>query len=78
MHAIKTRLAAIRTKGYAHTQQEYLLGDISIAAPIVDAGGKVIGAINVAFAKLRWRGVQDEQGISDLVVAAASAISGLS
>ena len=65
MHAIKTRLAAIRTKGNAHTQQEYLLSE------------KGIGAINVAFAKLRWRGVQDEQGISDLVVAAASAISGL-
>ena len=76
IRAIKSRLAAIRANGYAHTEQEYFLGDISTAAPILDTSGKVLGAINVAVAKPRWRGGQDERGISELVMAAASAISG--
>ena len=74
--AIKARLAAIRAAGYAHTEEEYFLGDISTAAAILDAGGRVLGAINVAVAKPRWKGARDERRISSLVMTAAYSISG--
>lgn len=74
--AIKERLSAIRAAGYAHTEDEYFLGDISTAAAILDAHGNPVGAINVAVAKPRWNGLEDERRISDLAITAAAAISG--
>lgn len=74
--AIKDRLQKIRSQGYAHSEEEYFLGDISTAAAIVNASGRAIGAINVAVAKPRWKGQKDEARISGLVIAAAAAISG--
>lgn len=73
--AIRDRLEEIRHNGYAHTEEELFLGDISTAAAIRDARGRVIAAVNVAIAKHRWRAV-DEGKIADLVIAAATAISG--
>lgn len=74
--AIKARLSAIRAAGYAHAEEEYFFGDISTAAAILDANGRPVGAINVAVAKPRWNGEEDERRISDLVITAAAAISG--
>jgi len=73
--SIRERLAAIRKAGYAHAEEEYFLGDISTAAAILGADGKVLGAINVAVAKPRWKGERDERRIADLVVSTAAAIS---
>lgn len=75
---ILKRLAAIRRRGYSHTEGEYYLGDISTAAAIVNAHGYPIGAVNVAVSRTRWRGSKDEKRIADLVIAAATAISGQS
>ena len=74
--AIKERLAAIRKAGYAHTEEEYFLGDMSTAAAIVDSTGKIMGAINVAVAKPRWKGARAERRIADLLISTAAAISG--
>ena len=73
--AIKQRLAEIRTAGYAHTEEEYFLGDISTAAAVLDRRGRVLGAVNVAVAKPRWNGAADERRIADLVISTASALS---
>lgn len=73
--AIRDRLAAIRVAGYAHTEEEYFLGDISTAAAVRDARGRVVGAINVAVAKPRWNGQADERRIADLVISTAAAVS---
>lgn len=73
--AIRERLQDIRGKGYAHTKEEYYLGDISTAAPVRNASGYAIGAVNIAVAKSRWGGREDEKRIADLVISAASAIS---
>lgn len=74
--AIKDRLAAIKTAGYAHAEEEYFLGDISTAAAMLDPRGRVVGAVNVAVAKPRWNGAADERKFADLVISTASAISG--
>jgi IclR family pca regulon transcriptional regulator len=73
---IQKRLDAFRKQGYAHTRGEYYIGDISTAAAIVDARGYPIAAVNVAVSRTRWRGAKDEQRVSNLVIAAAGAISG--
>jgi IclR family pca regulon transcriptional regulator len=72
---ILERLALFRKRGYSHTKGEYYIGDISTAAPIVDARGYPVAAVNVAVSRTRWRGAKDEQRISNLVIAAAGAIS---
>jgi len=73
--AIIRRLARVRELGYAHTEEEFYLGDISTAAAILDSNGRPIGAVNVAIPKPRWKGEQDERRIADLVIAAAASVS---
>jgi len=72
--AIQARLRTIRDKGYAHTREEYFLGDISVAVAIAGADGTAAGAINIAVAKDRWRGAEDERRFARLLQGAAAAI----
>jgi DNA-binding IclR family transcriptional regulator len=73
--AILARLAEVRLRGYAHTEEEYMLGDYSTAAPVVDHTGIAQAAVNIAVAKPRWHGGDDERRLADLVIATAGAIS---
>lgn len=43
-----------RKTGYAWANEEYYRGDINIAAPLYDAGGHPLGAINVSLPTSRW------------------------
>jgi IclR family transcriptional regulator, pca regulon regulatory protein len=71
----KERIALIRKQGYAHTEDEYFVSDISTAAAITDAQGRGIGAVNIAVARSRWQVDRDEKRFADLVISTASAIS---
>lgn len=71
--AIRQRLAKVRAAGYAHTEEEYLLGAISTAAAVRGPQGHIVGAINVAVTKHRWKS-EDEPRFADLVISTASAI----
>lgn len=73
--AIRRRLASIRDQGYAHTSEEYLMGDVSTAAVAKDPGERRMAAVNVALSKARWQGAKDERRYANLVISAASAIS---
>jgi DNA-binding IclR family transcriptional regulator len=72
---IKERLVQIRKQGYAHTEDEYFVADISTAAAITNAHGRGIGAVNIAITRSRWQADRDEKRFADLVVSTASAIS---
>ncbi|SAL66833.1 IclR family transcriptional regulator [Caballeronia humi] len=72
---IKDRIAQIRRQGYAHTEDEYFVSDISTAAAITNAHGRGIGAVNIAVARSRWQADRDEKRFADLVISTASAIS---
>jgi IclR family pca regulon transcriptional regulator len=72
---IKERLVHIRKQGYAHTEDEYFVADISTAAAITNAHGRGIGAVNIAITRSRWQADRDEKRFADLVVSTASAIS---
>lgn len=72
---IKERIAQIRKQGYAHTEDEYFVSDISTAAAITNAHGRAVGAVNIAVARPRWHADRDERRFADLVISTASAIS---
>jgi DNA-binding IclR family transcriptional regulator len=72
---IKDRIAQIRKQGYAHTEDEYFVSDISTAAAITNAHGRGVGAVNIAVARSRWHADRDERRFADLVISTASAIS---
>ena len=46
-HAIRARLAVVRDRGWSHSEAERVSGSSSVAAPIFDASGEVLGAISV-------------------------------
>jgi DNA-binding IclR family transcriptional regulator len=75
VRAIKRRLAQIRQCGYAHTAEEYVLGDMTTAAAVTDAVGRAVAAVSVAVSKARWRGKSDEKRYANLVISTAAAIS---
>ncbi|MCE9658520.1 MAG: helix-turn-helix domain-containing protein [Burkholderiales bacterium] len=72
---IKARLARIRAAGYANTQDELFADDISTAAPVLDARGRAIGALNIAVSRARWNAERDADRYADLLRAAATAVS---
>jgi DNA-binding IclR family transcriptional regulator len=41
--------------GYALNNQEAFVGDLSVAAPLVDRQGHPLGAVNIAVPTPRWR-----------------------
>jgi IclR family pca regulon transcriptional regulator len=72
---IVAALAEIRTRGYALSDQETYLGDLSTAAPVRDHDGRVRAAVNIAVPTPRWSLAQMEQELTPIVVETARAIS---
>jgi len=68
-------IAAARRDGVAVSNQECFLGDISTAAPVFDASGQVLGAVNIAVPASRWTPEQVSLRLSPLIVRTAAAIS---
>jgi DNA-binding IclR family transcriptional regulator len=55
LDALRRALAAARKLGYALNDQEAFIGDLSVAAPLLDARGRPVGAVNVAVPTPRWQ-----------------------
>jgi IclR family pca regulon transcriptional regulator len=72
---ILARLERVRAVGYAHTENELYLGDIATAVAVTASDGSLVGAINAAVARPRWKGEEDEARLSSLLMAAARAVS---
>jgi IclR family pca regulon transcriptional regulator len=49
------KLREARELGYALNDQEAFVGDISVAAPLLDADGLPVGAVNIAVPWPRWQ-----------------------
>lgn len=64
-----------RKRGFALTVEEYFHGDLSIAAPVLNPGGKVIGAVNIAATTARYTPTEMESKFAKLVAATAHSIS---
>jgi DNA-binding IclR family transcriptional regulator len=70
------RLAEVYIKGYAVVSEEMFLGDISVAAPVLDSSGRPVAAINVASSTSHWTVAEAEAKFATTVVATANAASG--
>lgn len=68
-------LPEIRRKGYALSNQESYVGDLSAAAPVLNHHGEVVAAVNIAVPTPRWTIEQLEQKLAPVVVETARAIS---
>jgi IclR family pca regulon transcriptional regulator len=68
-------LARARADGYSVNDQEAFVGDLSVAAAIVDRSGAPVGAINIAVPTPRWQRRTLERELAPRVVATAREIS---
>lgn len=69
------RIQMAAEKGYAIVMNETVLGDISVAAPITDHRGLVVGAINISVPTTRWTLASAEAKLVPHVQVAATSIS---
>ena len=67
-------IAIGRQQGYVACFEELYLGDASIAAPIMGAGNKVVGAISIATTLARFNREEVISRYSSLIIAAARSI----
>ncbi|KEA64118.1 Transcriptional regulator, IclR family [Marinobacterium lacunae] len=73
---ILARLPVFRQQGYALTEEEYYLSDLSISAPILDAAGQPRAAVSISISRLRGP-VNMEADFSALLIATARQLSKL-
>lgn len=76
MSELTSKLREAAAKGYAVCSEEILINDVSIAAPILDGGGRPVAAVNLAMSKTHCEPLEAERRFALLVVATARAISG--
>lgn len=69
------RLAEAKQRGYSVVDQEVLVGEISIAAPIFDYAGTPVAAVSVPVPMTRWSVKSVQKTLAPHVVETARAIS---
>lgn len=73
--AIFERVAACRRLGYASNEEELFIGDMGLAAPIVNSQGVAVGAVHVSPPASRWNMAEAQKKLAPLVMECARAIS---
>lgn len=73
---ILSRIEEARSRGFAHASEEFYIGDLNIAAPLVGPDGVGIGAINISCPTNRWTISKMEADLAPLLVQTARRISG--
>lgn len=72
---LQQALADARRLGYALNDQEAFIGDISIAAPLIDRFGAPVGAVNIAVPSPRWGLDEVRRTLAPQVLATARSIN---
>lgn len=75
LDALASILSQVREDGYVINNQEAFIGDISLAAPIMNAEHEVLGAINIAVPSPRWSVEKSREELVPLVLDCARRIS---
>jgi IclR family transcriptional regulator, pca regulon regulatory protein len=73
----RRRLAAIRKRGYDTDDQGVMLENRAIAAPVFDAAGVAVGAINITASAHRVTMTEIEEELGPLVVECAQVVSSI-
>lgn len=72
--ALRTALAAIRTRGTAVEHQESNPDVSCVAAPVRDRAGRVIAALSISVPMIRWSGARERE-LSELAAKGAQDLS---
>jgi IclR family pca regulon transcriptional regulator len=76
--AIMAEIRKARTQGFALTEQETSIGDISIAAPVRRADGSSTAAVNISVSAADWKGADVARKLGPTIIDLARAVSGAS
>jgi len=74
--SLRRKIAEARAAGYALTLEERLLGEIALAAAIVDRAGAPIGAVHVAGSLAEWEPEAFCKRMAPLAIETAKSLSG--
>lgn len=72
--ALTAELGAIRSRGYARSDQDVTIGIAAFGSPVLNHRGELVAALSVS--GLRERVIDREEAVSSLLVATAAEISG--
>lgn len=72
---IERELNQVRSHGYAIAEEQCYIGEISAAAPILDANGYPIAALNVSVPTSRWTADTVRAELVPIILETANAIS---
>lgn len=72
---IMARIVECRHMGYATNAEELFLGDMGIAAPILNRKGEALGAVHVSPPTSRWTMDEARKKLAPMVIECARAIS---
>jgi IclR family transcriptional regulator, pca regulon regulatory protein len=72
---ILAELSIARERGYAVNQEELFLGDMVLAAPVLNASGQPVGALNIVAPTGRWSREEAEYRLGPPLVQCARAVS---
>jgi IclR family pca regulon transcriptional regulator len=73
--ALMRILEDVRQRGYCIAEQETYLGDMSIAAPVLDSAGRPVAAVNIAVPTTRWSQADCRRQLVPTVLETARVIS---
>lgn len=73
--AIMERIAACRQVGYATNCEELFLGDMGVAAPILNSKGQPVAAVHLSPPTSRWTLEEAQRKLAPMVLECARAIS---
>lgn len=72
--AIMERIRAVRETGYSLAIEEVLVGEIAVAAAVLDGAGRPVGAIHIAASLAEWQPDEFVSRAGPLVTAAAAGL----
>jgi IclR family pca regulon transcriptional regulator len=72
----RTHIERARRTGYSVAVEEVLMGEVAVAAAVVDGNGVPVGAVSIAASLGEWTRDKFGRRFGPMVVAAAQAISG--
>jgi len=65
----------VRDVGYAVSNEEFMVGDVSVGAPVFDHTGTITAAVSVPVSSVRWQNPDIRERIIALVVSTARSVS---
>ena len=72
---IMAQVRKVRDLGYAISNEEFMVGDVSVGAPVFDHTGSLTAAVSIPVSSQRWQSAKVREQIISLVVSTARSVS---